>query len=117
MISEKKVETALEHMRKEARTLAQAKGERIYLQEYRKTKKAMLMNEAMSHPSEQVNKTASSRESYAYAHPDYVEILLGLKEAVIQEEEVHWKMIAAQAFVEVWRTQQANNRMIDRSHV
>ena len=116
MISEAKVEKALEYMRVESKALAQAKGERIYLQEFRKTQKAMLMQDAMNHPSEQVNKTASSREAYAYAHEDYVEILKGLKAAVVNEEECHWKMIAAQAFVEVWRTQQANNRMVDRSH-
>jgi len=116
MISEAKVEKALEYMRVESKALAQAKGERIYLQEFRKTQKAMLMQDAMNHPSEQVNKTASSREAYAYAHDDYVVILNGLKAAVTDEEEKHWKMIAAQAFVEVWRTQQANNRMVDRSH-
>ena len=116
MISEAKVEKALEYMRIEAKALAQAKGERIYLQEFRKTQKAILMQDAMNHPSEQVNKTGITRETYAYAHDDYVKILAGLKEAVIIEEEAHWKMIAAQAFVEVWRTQQATNRMIDRSH-
>ena len=116
MISEAKVEKALEYMRVEARALAEAKGERIYLQEFRKTKKAMLMQDAMNHPSEQINKTASSREAYAYAHDDYVEILKGLQAAVIQEEELHWKMIAAQAFCEVFRTQQSTARMIDKSH-
>ncbi len=116
MISEAKVEKALEYMRTEARALAEAKGQRIYLQEFRKTQKGLLIQAAFGHPSEQINKTAASREAYAYAHDDYVKILAGLKEAVIIEEEAHWKMIAAQAFVEVWRTQQATNRMIDKSH-
>lgn len=54
---------------------AKAKADVVYLTEFRKSKKAILMQEA------QVNglKTGQERESYAYAHSEYIELLEGLK--------------------------------------
>jgi hypothetical protein len=37
-------------------------------------------------------------------------LLEGLRDAVEQEEKLRWDLIAAQARVEIWRTQQANLR-------
>jgi hypothetical protein len=51
------------------------------------------------------------QETYAYAHPDYIEILEGIREAVEQEERYRWLMAAAQARIEVWRTEQYSARM------
>jgi hypothetical protein len=42
-------------------------------------------------------------------------LLEGLKAAVEVEEKLKWEMVAAQARVEVWRTEQANNRNQDRT--
>jgi hypothetical protein len=39
-----------------------------------------------------------------------VKLLQGLKEAVEVEEEIRWGLVAAQARIEVWRTQSANDR-------
>ena len=62
------------------------------------------------------NDTQHVREAYAYAHEDYIELLEGLRAAIMAEEEIRWKMKAAELKIELWRTQQANNRMVDRSH-
>ena len=86
---------------------AAAKAQRVYLEEFRKSKKAMLMAEC-------VEKTAVAREQYAYGHAEYLELLAGLKSAVEVEETMKWSMIAAQARIEIWRTQSANNRNQDR---
>jgi hypothetical protein len=51
------------------------------------------------------------QETYAYAHQDYIEILNGIKEAVEKEEKYRWLMTAAQARIEVWRTEQYSARM------
>ena len=62
--------------------------------------------------------TASSiaaKEMEAYATDDYVELLKGLKEAVEVEEKLRWQLIAAQARIEIWRSQEATNRTIDRA--
>mgnify|MGYP007062837489 CR=1 FL=1 len=109
MITETEVEKALAHMRTEAVNLGKAKADRVYLDQFRKSKKALLFNKAP-------DGTIADKENYAYSHPEYLEVLDGLRVAVEIEETLRWKMVAAEAYVEVWRTQQANNRMVDRSH-
>lgn len=109
MITEQQVEKALDFMRDNASALATAKANRVYLEQFRKSKKAILISEA---PQGRVQ----DRESFAYSHPEYIGVLEGLRVAVEKEEELRWMMAAAEAKVEVWRTQQANNRAIDRSH-
>ncbi len=87
---------------------AQAKASRIYIEEYRKSKKALLMGEC---PEKAVN----AREQYAYSHPEYISLLEGLKAAVEVEESLRWSQIAAQIRVEIWRSEQASNRTIERA--
>jgi len=103
VITESQVEAANDFIRDSADKYAQAKAQRIYLEQFRKTQKAILYQEATAG-------TIQEKESYAYAHPDYVRNLEGVKAAVEIEESLKWKMIAAQAKIEMWRTQQANNR-------
>ncbi len=100
---------ALDYMRDNAPAFAKAKAERIYLEQFRKSKKALLINEC-------TEGTGQVRESYAYAHPEYILLLDALKIAVEEEEKLKWMMISAQLKVEVYRTQQANNRAIDKAH-
>jgi hypothetical protein len=108
MISETAIEKALDFMRDNAPNLAKAKSDRVHLEQYRKSKKALLMNEKEG--------AQHLRESYAYAHPEYEELLEGLREAVRQEEELKWMMEAARMKVDVWRTQSSNARAVDASH-
>ena len=91
-----------------AQKSAKAKSDRVYLQEFRKSKKAILMAQSQA-------KTAVDREVYAYSHPDYLELIDGIRVAVEQEELTHWQMVAAQARIEIWRTQEATNRQQDRT--
>jgi hypothetical protein len=51
----------------------------------------------------------------AYSHKDYLELLEGLRDAVEEEEKLRWQMIAAEARIEVWRSQEASNRVVDRA--
>lgn len=90
---------------------AQAKAERIYLEEFRKSKKAILMREA----EVAGHKTTAAQEREAYANADYVSLIEALRDATEKEEEMRWKLIQATTAIEVWRTQQANNRAMDRS--
>jgi hypothetical protein len=90
-----------------AQKSAKAKSDRVYLQEFRKSKKAILMAQSQA-------KTAVDREVYAYSHPDYLELIDGIRVAVEQEELTHWQMVAAQARIEIWRTQEATNRQQDK---
>ena len=87
---------------------ARAKAERVHIEEYRKSKKALLMAECPE-------KAANAREQYAYSHPEYVELLQGLRDAVEIEEALRWQQVAAQLRVEVWRSQEATNRGQERA--
>ena len=103
MITDEQAEAANDFIRDNADKFAQAKGDRIYLEQFRKVQKAILIQQCKTG-------TVQDKESYAYAHPDYEVNLTGIKDAVQDEESFRWKMIAAQAKIEIWRTQQANSR-------
>lgn len=98
---------AVDYMLVNAPKFAQAKAERVYLEEFRKSKKAMLMKES-------TESSAAGQERDAYAHPDYLALLDGLKAAVEVEETLRWNLIAAQARIEIWRSQEASNRTQDK---
>jgi hypothetical protein len=97
---------AIEFIFKHGRRFAQAKAERTYLEEYRKSKKAMLMKEAETWG----HKTSAAQEREAYAHEAYIALLEGLRDAVAVEEELRWGLVAAQARIDVWRSQEASAR-------
>lgn len=99
---------AVDYILKHAPAFAKAKAARVYIEEYRKSKKALLMADSKA-------KTAVEREQNAYSNPEYIELLDGLKTAIEAEELIKWRMRAAELEVEVWRTQSANNRLMDKS--
>lgn len=98
-------QAAVDYMIAKSGEYAQAKANRIYCEEYRKTLKSELMKEAML-KFDAVN----AQEREAYAHPKYKEHLLALKQAVQNEEQLRWMLIAAEARIEVWRSQEASKR-------
>ena len=98
---------AINYMIKNAKAYAQAKAEVTYLEEFRKSKKAMLFSSA-------IGNTVADRENQAYSHPDYLAVLEGLKAAVEKAEGLRWMLVAAQARIDVWRSQEASNRGLDR---
>jgi hypothetical protein len=51
------------------------------------------------------------QDTFAYAHPEYVEILEGIRAAVELEEKYRWLMTTAQAKISVWQTEQYNARL------
>ncbi len=103
MIDETDVEKALDFLRDNARVAAERRASRVYLTEFRKSKKAMLRRDSNA-------TTEGGKDDYAYSHDDYLGVLDGLKEAVKQDEEARWRMKAAEAKIEAWRTQEANHR-------
>lgn len=99
---------AIDYIVKNSEKHAQAKANRVYIEQYRKTVKAQLM--ALS-----TAKTVSERETEAYGHATYAVLLNGLKEAVMEEERLKFLLIAAQMRVDVWRTKEASNRRQDNA--
>ncbi len=101
---------ALHSIAKMAPLYAQAKANRIYVEQFRKTIKATLMKKAELDGQ----KSAATQERDAYADEGYKQHLQALREAVQIEEELRWKLVAAEAAIEVWRSQESTNRMMDR---
>ena len=99
---------SIDFMIKNAQAYAKAKAEVTYLDQFRKSKKAILFANA-------IGNTVADKENYAYSHPEYLAVLDGLKEAVEEAERLRWMLVAAQARIDVWRSQEASNRNIDRS--
>jgi hypothetical protein len=95
---------AIQYLIDTAPLYAKAKSDRMYLEEFRKSKKAQLMSQAGT-------EVLGKQETYAYAHQDYIQILEGIREAVEQEERYRWLMTTAQAKISVWQTEQYNARL------
>lgn len=95
---------AVDFIRDNAGVYAQAKANRIYLEEFRKSKKAILMRQSLE-------KVIGNQETFAYSHPEYLEVLEGIKAAIEVEEQLRWQMVAAQARTEVWRSAEASKRI------
>jgi hypothetical protein len=104
--SEIKIFACLDFLRDNAEEFANAKAQRTYLDEYRKTKKSLCMIEAEIKGA----KSAAIQERDAYSNPEYIKLLEAIKIAVADEERLKWLMIAAQAKIEVWRTIESSRR-------
>lgn len=102
---------AVDYILKNSAEYAKAKSQRVYLEEFRKTKKALLMKDALANGIE----AANAQEREAYAHPEYQELLKGLAQAIETEETLKWNLEAARMRTDIWRTEQANNRTIERA--
>ena len=86
---------------------AEAKSQRVYLENFLKVKKAQLMQDCKNEP-------VSRAESYALAHPDYLIIVNGIKIAMLEEEKLKYFLEAARLRAEIWRTTEASNRNQDK---
>ena len=106
----KNINDAVDYLYTHGEKYAEAKAHRVYLEEYRKSCKAILMKEALTNGS----KTVAAAEIEAYADVSYIELIKGLQAAVRREEELRWALIAAQARIEIWRSQEASNRVMDK---
>jgi hypothetical protein len=82
---------------------AQAKANRVFLEESRKSKKATLMRSC----DEAV---LGKQETYAYSHPEYLELLEEIYKAVEAEERLRLMIAAAQARIEIYKVNQYTAR-------
>ena len=103
-VSEHDISLALDWLVANAGPAAKARAEREYLSEWRKSKKAILMAQSEL-------KTVSERETYAYSHPEYIAVLEGYRAAVEADERFRWLQVAADTKIQVWRSENANQRI------
>lgn len=103
-ISDDNIDKVLDWLRDNAGKAAQARANRIYADEYRKSLKAIIMAEHKSKP-------IGAQEREAYSDPRYLAHLEAFREAVRTDEQMRWTMVAAEARIEAWRSMQANERI------
>lgn len=100
--------SAADFIIKSAKPYAQAKAQRCFLEEHRKTLKALLMNES-------TGKTVSDREQYAYSHQKYQELLMEFKNAILEEETLRVQIKGAELTIELWKAETFSNAKQDRT--
>lgn len=99
-------------IRNNASDYGAAKGKRIYLEEFRKSKKALLMKDALLRGIE----AANAQEREAYADKEYRDLLKGLEAAIVAEETLKWQIEASRLDIEIWRTKEATERTVIKTH-
>ena len=100
-------EDIYQRMRELAHDYAEAEAKRVYLAEFRKSKKAMLMKEAeVASPG----LSAAAQEREAYANQEYQDLLKGLEVATEVALRVRWELKVIETRFESWRTKQATAR-------
>lgn len=97
MIEDKDIEKTLDWLVHESKQAAEARANRVYLEEGRKALKAVLMKQSGE-------ETVSAQEREAYSHPDYKRHLEGLREAVFRDERYRWLLTTAEAKISAWQT-------------
>ncbi len=103
MIADDEVEKALDFLRDNAQKASKARAERAYMEAYSKVIKAQLMRE-------NDDKALGAQEAIAYADPRYKQHLEVMREAIERDEYHRWMQTAAEAKINAWQTQSANNR-------
>jgi hypothetical protein len=96
-------EKAIRYIQEHAEKYAIAKGDVAYTDNYLKVVKSQQMNKSES-------SSLGQREADAYATAEYIEAITANKQAVEQEAHLKWMLTAAQARIDVWKTQEYSKR-------
>ena len=110
-MSQTSVEKRLIELRELAAKFAEARGQQVYLEEFKKSKLSMLMKKY-----EKDYPTAAAQEREARADPEYIELLQGLRAATEDAERSRWDLKISEWGVDLWRTKQANERAEKRGY-
>lgn len=107
-----KAEARLQELRSMSDLFAKAYAERTYLEEFKKSKLALLMKDAEMRGFS----SAAAQEREARAHEEYLDLLIDLKTATEESEKLRWHLEVAKLGVAVWQTQNANERAERRAY-
>ena len=103
MVSDEQMEKALDYLRDSAEKAAQARATRLYLDDYSRVLRATIMSEHLAEP-------VNAQERNAYSDLRYRNHLEGLKQAIYEDEKARFLREAAAVKIEIWRSEQANER-------
>ena len=109
VITDEALEKALDWLRDNATKAAQARAEREYMGEWIGACRAKIAAALI-----EAGESAAAADVKAKAHPDYRTALQGYRQAVEADELMRWHRTRADALIEVWRSQQANARAMER---
>lgn len=98
---------AIDFIFKKAPEYAKAKGQLAELETFKSSLKAI----KMAQTDEQ---SLGAQEREAYRSQEYQDLCKAIGTATEQAESLRWQLEAAKMRFEAWRTEQANNRNIDR---
>ena len=104
-VSDDDIEKAVNWLKNNSDTSAKYKAERIYLEEYRKSLKALIMKDHVDLP-------VSAQEREAYADSRYINHLKAMKIAIEKDEKQRFLRVSCEAKIEAWRSMSANLRSI-----
>lgn len=106
----------IEHIMREYRDrvgdYSKARARRTYIEEFKKSKLALLMRQADRDGFKSVN----AQEREAQASDEYIELLRGLEAAVEAEERLRYELRSLEMQAEVWRTLRADERFEKKSY-
>ena len=105
-MSDEIIEKRLDELRQTARKFATAFAQKEHLDEFKKSKLAILMKKY----EREGFTTSAAQEREARADSEYISLLDGLKAAIESSEALRWELKIAEIGAEVWRTQQASRR-------
>lgn len=99
---------ALHFIKTNAPLYAAAKGRRIYIENYLKSIKAILMAEVKGDGKKEVS--LGAKEQYAYSHEKYQQQLQALETAVQDEEKLKYLLEASKLAIEVYKANEYTKR-------
>ena len=98
---------AIDFIFKKAPDYAAAKGRLAELENFKHSLKAIKASQAEGN-------SIAAKEMEAYRSQEYQDLCKAIGVATEQAEALRWQLIAAQLRVEIWRSQEASNRNIER---
>lgn len=99
-------EMRFEELNQLARRYAKARAQKEHLEEFKKSKLAILMKK---HEREG-HKTTAAQEREARADADYIALLEGLQVAAEEAEALRWELELVKLRFETWRTKESTKR-------
>jgi hypothetical protein len=106
------IERLMHEYRQKVAEYAKARAKRTYIEEFRKSKHAILMRQA----DRDGFKTVAAQDREALASDEYLTLLDALQEAVEAEERLRYDMKSIEMQAEVWRTLRADERFEKKSY-
>lgn len=106
------IEHIMQEYRERIADYSKARARRTYIEEFKKSKLALLQRQA----DRDGFKSVAAQEREALSNDEYIELLGGLEAAVEREERLRYELRSLEMQAEVWRTLRADERFEKKSY-